>query len=55
MRATASVNDLRLAGIAYDDKTIRVIANANGAVTFDLVACAIAGFTASAGPQPIDS
>ncbi len=33
LRATASVDDLRLAGIAYDDKTLRVIANANGAVS----------------------
>jgi Domain of unknown function (DUF4403) len=28
-----TINDLRLTGIAYDDKTLRVIANANGAVT----------------------
>ena len=27
-----TVTDLRLTGIAYDDKTLRVIANANGAV-----------------------
>ena len=27
-----TVNDLRLTGIAYDDKTLRVIANATGAV-----------------------
>ncbi len=33
LRATVSVDDLRLAGIAYDDKTLRVIANANGAVS----------------------
>ncbi len=27
-----TITDLRLTGIAYDDKTLRVIANANGAV-----------------------
>jgi hypothetical protein len=32
LRATASVDDLRLVGIAYDDKTLRIIADANGAV-----------------------
>jgi hypothetical protein len=32
LRASASVDDLRLVGIAYDDKTLRVIANASGAV-----------------------
>ncbi len=30
--AKLAVNDLRLTGIAYDDKTLRVIANATGAV-----------------------
>ena len=30
--ANVAVNDLRLAGIAYDDKTLRIIANANGTV-----------------------
>src|SRR5580704_1980406 len=30
--ANLAVNDLRLTGIAYDDKTLRVIANATGAV-----------------------
>ncbi len=29
---SVAINDLRLAGIAYDDKTLRVIANATGAV-----------------------
>jgi len=32
LSATAQVNDLRLAGIAYDNKTLRVIANATGTV-----------------------
>ena len=32
LRASATVDDLRLTGIAYDDKTLRVIANATGAV-----------------------
>jgi Domain of unknown function (DUF4403) len=31
--AKLAVNDLRLTGIAYDDKTLRVIANATGAVS----------------------
>ena len=30
--ANLAVHDLRLTGIAYDDKTLRVIANATGAV-----------------------
>jgi hypothetical protein len=30
--ATLAISDLRLTGIAYDDKTLRVIANASGAV-----------------------
>jgi hypothetical protein len=29
---SATINELRLVGIAYDDKTLRVIANANGTV-----------------------
>jgi hypothetical protein len=32
LSATAAVNDLRLTGIAYDDTTLRIIANATGAV-----------------------
>jgi hypothetical protein len=32
LSATATVNDLRLVGVAYDEKTLRVIANADGAV-----------------------
>jgi Domain of unknown function (DUF4403) len=32
LSANVTVNDLQLAGIAYDDKTLRVIANAYGAV-----------------------
>jgi hypothetical protein len=32
LAANVTVDDLRLAGIAYDDKTLRVIANANGTV-----------------------
>ena len=32
LAANVTVNDLTLAGIAYDDKTLRVLANANGAV-----------------------
>ncbi len=30
MTATVAIDDLRLVGIAYDDKTLRVIANAAG-------------------------
>ncbi len=30
MTATVAINDLRLVGVAYDDKTLRVIANAAG-------------------------
>jgi hypothetical protein len=33
LRASATVDDLRLVGIAYDNKTLRVIANANGSVS----------------------
>jgi hypothetical protein len=33
VNATVAVNDLRLVGIAYDDKTLRVIANVNGTVS----------------------
>jgi hypothetical protein len=32
LSASVTIDDLRLAGIAYDDKTLRVIANANGTV-----------------------
>jgi hypothetical protein len=32
LRATATVDDLRLTGIAYDSKTLRIIANAAGSV-----------------------
>ncbi|MGC1445817.1 MAG: DUF4403 family protein, partial [Xanthobacteraceae bacterium] len=32
LRASATVDDLRLVGIAYDDKTLRIIANASGSV-----------------------
>jgi Domain of unknown function (DUF4403) len=32
LRASATVDDLRLTGIAYDDKTLRIIANAGGSV-----------------------
>jgi hypothetical protein len=32
LRANVSVDDLRLAGVAYDSKTLRIIANANGSV-----------------------
>jgi len=32
LSANVTVNDLRLAGIAYDDKTLRVVANAYGTV-----------------------
>ncbi|MGB6657717.1 MAG: DUF4403 family protein [Xanthobacteraceae bacterium] len=32
LRANATVDDLRLTGIAYDDKTLRIIANAGGSV-----------------------
>jgi hypothetical protein len=32
LSANLAINDLRLTGIAYDDKTLRVIANASGAV-----------------------
>ena len=32
LRATATVDDLRLTGIAYDNQTLRVIANAGGSV-----------------------
>jgi hypothetical protein len=30
MTATVAINDLPLVGVAYDDKTLRVIANAAG-------------------------
>ena len=33
LSATVAINDLRLTGIAYDDKTLRVIADAKGNVT----------------------
>jgi len=33
MSANVTVNDLRLVGVAYDDKTLRIIANAAGAAT----------------------
>jgi hypothetical protein len=33
LRATVSIDDLRLAGIAYDSDTLRIIADANGAVS----------------------
>jgi hypothetical protein len=33
LRASATVDDLRLVGIAYDAKTLRVIADANGSVS----------------------
>jgi hypothetical protein len=32
LSANVTVNDLQLAGIAYDDHTLRVLAQANGAV-----------------------
>ena len=32
LRANVSVDDLRLAGVAYDSKTLRIVANANGSV-----------------------
>lgn len=32
LRANVSVDDLRLAGVAYDSKTLRIIVNANGSV-----------------------
>jgi Domain of unknown function (DUF4403) len=32
LRATVSVDELRLTGVAYDSKTLRIIANANGSV-----------------------
>src|SRR5262249_43071403 len=32
LRANVSVDDLRLAGVAYDSRTLRIIANANGSV-----------------------
>ena len=32
MRATIGIDDLRLASIAYDSNTLRIIANAEGAV-----------------------
>jgi Domain of unknown function (DUF4403) len=32
LRASATVDDLRLTGIAYDDNTLRIIANAGGSV-----------------------
>lgn len=32
LAATVSINDLRLTGIAYDDKTLRIIADAKGTV-----------------------
>ena len=31
--ATVAINDLRLTGLAYDDKTLRVIASADGAAS----------------------
>ena len=33
LSATVAINDLRLTGIAYDDKTLRIIADAKGNVT----------------------
>ncbi len=33
MTAKVAINDLRLTGVAYDDKTLRVIADVNGAVS----------------------
>jgi hypothetical protein len=33
MTANVTINDLRLVGIAYDDKTLRVIANADGSAS----------------------
>ena len=33
LRATAAINELRLVGIAYDSKTLRVIADAKGSVS----------------------
>ena len=33
LRATVTIDDLRLAGIAYDSNTLRIIANANGGVS----------------------
>ena len=32
MRANLTVDDLRLAGIAYDDRTLRILAEADGTV-----------------------
>jgi hypothetical protein len=32
MTANVAINDLRLVGVAYDEKTLRVIANADGSV-----------------------
>jgi hypothetical protein len=32
LAATVNINDLRLTGIAYDDKTLRIIADAKGSV-----------------------
>jgi hypothetical protein len=33
LSANVTVNDLRLTGIAYDDKTLRIIADAKGTVS----------------------
>ena len=33
MTAKVAIDDLRLTGVAYDDKTLRMIADVNGAVS----------------------
>jgi len=40
LSAAVKVNDLRLAGIAYDNNTLRVIANATGAVNVAITSLA---------------
>jgi Domain of unknown function (DUF4403) len=41
LRANAAINELRLVGIAYDSKTLRIIADAKGSV--DVAISSLAG------------
>ncbi len=40
MSADLTINDLRLVGIAYDDKTLRIIAEADGTVNLAITSLA---------------
>jgi hypothetical protein len=41
VQANVKVNDLRLVGIAYDAKTLRIIADANGTVNVAITSLAL--------------